>query len=570
MLQTDTKKFWRVINPRDDNTISLIDDAGNVIAPEKCASVLNDVFVSNFSSLTSVLPPITQCRNPSPMHPILIDPSGVECLINKLKLSSPPGCDTISPKFLKSTSVYSSIILTKIFQQSLDTGSIPAEWKIGKVIPLHKSGNKHSPSNYRPISLTSIPCKLLEHVLFSNLANYLESYSFFTHSQHGFRKSYSCETQLTSFTHHLHAILDRSSFADCIFLDFSKAFDKVPHNLLMHKLRHLNIDPQLLIWLESFLSCRSQYVSANNSDSPSRPVYSGVPQGSVLGPLLFLIYINDLPSCVSSNIHLFADDCVIFREITSNNDATILQSDLNAISAWCNTWQMELNITKCKAMRVTRRTNPPPAYHIANTPLDCVSSYKYLGVHISSDLTWNTHIAYLTSKANKSLGYLRRNFSRAPQSLKLILYKTLIRPKLEYAASVWDPSQHKLIDLVEKIQNNSTRFISSNYNRTASISLMKTNLELPPLALRRKIARLSLFHRIYHHPLLRHQLLSAPHYISSRIDHQQKVGIPSCRSSSFLHSFVPHTSDEWNHLPPDVVTIKDTNQFKEAIRDIFR
>lgn len=568
MLATDTKKFWRVINPRDDNVISLVDNAGDIIPSDQCASVLNDVFVSNFSSVTSVSPPLTHCHYSISMCPIIVDPCGVEHLINKLKLSSSPGCDAVSPKFLKSTSEYSAIILAKIFQQSLDTGSIPAEWKIGKVIPLHKTGSRQSPLNYRPISLTSIPCKLLEHILFSNLANFLESNSFFTHSQHGFRKTYSCETQLISFTHQLHAILDRSSLADCVFLDFSKAFDKVCHNLLMYKLHKLNLDPQLLTWLECFLSSRSQFVSANSVDSPSNVVSSGVPQGSVLGPLLFLIYINDLPSCITSHIHLFADDCVIFREVTSNHDTAILQSDLNAISSWCNTWRMELNISKCKSMRVSRRNNTLPAYHINNTPLDCVSSYKYLGVHVSSDLTWKTHIAHVISNTNRSLGYLRRNFSRAPQSLKLMLYKTLIRPKLEYAASVWDPSQSNLTYSVEMVQNNSTRFIFSNYNRTASITTMKSNLQLASLASRRKHLRLSLFHKIYHHPVLRNELLSAPHYISSRLDHQHKVGIPSCRSDSFLHSFIPRTSDDWNHLPATVASINDTNRFKQTLRDI--
>lgn len=253
VLVTDNKKFWRTINPRDNNIVRLTDTDGAAIPPEECAKTFNETFVRNFSFSENVCLPPLETFNYIDMFPIIIEASGVAKLIKTLKVSSAPGCD-ISPKFLHSTCAYSSIILTKIFQQSLDDGCLPADWTVGKVIPIHKSGNKNSPLNYRPISLTSISCKILEHVRFSHVVNFLQSNSFFTRSQHGFRKSYSCETQLVSFTHKLHAILDRSSSADCICLGFSKAFDKVCHKLLLHKLRQLNIEPKLLAWLEIFLT----------------------------------------------------------------------------------------------------------------------------------------------------------------------------------------------------------------------------------------------------------------------------------------------------------------------------
>lgn len=426
---------------------------------------------------------------------------------------------------------------------------------MGRVVPLHKGGSKHSPNNFRPIPLTSVPCKIFEHVIYSHLANFLDSNAFFSLYQHGFRKTFSCETQLLSFTHNLHSILDRGSQADCVFLDFSKAFDKVSHQLLLFKLSKLNIDLNVLQWIQHFLSHRSQFVSVNGSNSHLTPVNSGVPQGSVLGPLLFLIYINDLHAIISSSVCLFADDCVIYREISTDSDTALLQSDLISISNWCRTWLMEPNITKCKSMRVSRRNAVCPTYYLNSAPLESVHCYKYLGIHIASDLSWNIHIEHVINNANSMLGFLRRNFSSVPSSLKLLLYKSLLRSKLEYAASVWNPGLEYLVQSLEAVQNKSARFTLSNYHRTSSVTSIKLSLSLPTLALRRQYFRLSLFHKIYHNPAMRHNLLTPPYYIDRRLDHKNKVGVFPCNTNAFFYSFIPRTSVEWNHLPHDIATI---------------
>lgn len=229
---------------------------------------------------------------------------------------------------------------------------------------------------------------------------------------------------------------------------------------------------------------------------------------------------------------------------------------------------MELNPTKCKLMRVTRSPSTPAVYHLGNNPLESVPCYKYLGVHVTTNLTWNVHIAFVINNANRMLGYLRRNFSKAPSPLKLLLYKTLIRTKLEYAASIWDPFHANLIQSLEMVQNNSARFITSNYNRTASISSIKADLSLPSLASRRKVSRLCVFHKLYHHPSLHNEFMIRPHHISQRLDHPFKVGIPSCRTNFFSQSFMPRTSKEWNGLPNPTATIRDFNLFKNAIANI--
>lgn len=259
---------------------------------------------------------------------------------------------------------------------------------------------------------------------------------------------------------------------------------------------------------------------------------------------------------------------VIYREILTNADHLALQTDLDHITSWCDTWLMRLNVSKCKAMRVSRSISHdvPCDYTLNHSNLNHVSSYKYLGVYISNNFSWNTHVDYITNNANRTLGYLRRNFSLAPTDLKLLLYKTLVRPKLEYASSIWDPHTNCLIDSIEAIQNRSARFILSNFFRTASVTSMKANLHLPALSLQRKSSRLCLFHKIFHcNPALSNTLLQRPSYVSYRNDHQFKVGVPSARTNLYFDSFIPKTANEWNHLPVSVAAITDVTLFKTAV-----
>lgn len=233
---------------------------------------------------------------------------------------------------------------------------------------------------------------------------------------------------------------------------------------------------------QCFLTHRQRFATANDFTSDFHPVTSGVPQGTVLGPLLFLAYIDDLPNCVSSSIHLIADGCVLFREITISNDVPALQSDINAINSWCKTWHMTLNVNKCKFMPISSCHANLPTYHLDSSPLEFVESYKYLGVHITSNLSWQTHITFITNKANRMQGYLQFNFHSARTPIQLLFYKTIVRLQLEYASSILDPGVGILVTQLKMIQNNSARFIYSNYQRAASVSSMKFNLSLSSLA----------------------------------------------------------------------------------------
>lgn len=219
---------------------------------------------------------------------------------------------------------------------------------------------------------------------------------------------------------------------------------------------------------------RKQVTVVNDYTSPLSPVTSGVPQGSVLGPLLFLIFINDLPSRVTSCMRLFADDCIIYRKINDPTDHVTLQTDLNLICDWCNTWQMSLNLTKCQKISFSRKhTNSNFSYFLKNHLFSEVLTYKYLGVLLTANLSWSTHINAICAKASRSLGYLRRNLHASPFKIRQLAYKTFVLPQLEFTSSVWSPYQNYLVDKLEAVQNRAARFISKSYDFSSSITKIK-------------------------------------------------------------------------------------------------
>ena len=294
----------------------------------------------------------------------------------------------------------------------------------------------------------------------STISLLLTSENILADCQHGFRSQRSCETQLVQFYHDLVSNLDRAvgrghRQTDVIVMDFAKAFDKVAHKRLLYKLDFYGIRGSTHKWIDSWLSERSQKVVLDGRASDPVPVLSGVPQGSVLGPVLFLIFINDLPDNIRSSVRLFADDCVLYRNVKSPLDCQILQDDLNSLAKWEMDWQMKFNVSKCHSMRVTRLH---PSRHIDfnytlhQQTLEQVQSAKYLGLTITDDLDWGQHISEITCKATKTLGFLRSNLALAPRHTKEVAYKTLVRPQLEYAAPIWHPYHETQIEKVEKVQ----------------------------------------------------------------------------------------------------------------------
>ena len=245
---------------------------------------------------------------------------------------------------------------------------------------------------------------------------HFNNHSILVDAQHGFRPGRSCETQLILITaEDLTKSIDNREQVDAIVLDFSKAFDRVPHQRLLRKLHHCGVKGPLLSWTENFLTQRFQRVVVDGQSSDWVPVTSGGLQGTVLGPLLFLTYINDIPPGITSKKRLFADDCLIYRSISNITDSTELQKDLDRLHQWSVSWQMQFNVDKCHLMRFTRRRNiTDTQYQLGGSQLSSVTEYSYLGLTFSNDMSWQKHIDKVTSKANRMLGLLRRNLRIPP------------------------------------------------------------------------------------------------------------------------------------------------------------
>ena len=410
----------------------------------------------------------------------------------------------------------------------------------------------------------------MEHIITSHLVKHLDNNNILYDLQHGFREKRSCETQLVMLIEDLASNLQAGRQTDLILLDFSKAFDKVNHEKLLHKLHQYGVRGNNLNWIRGFLDGRTQTVVVDGDESTSVPVTSGVPQGSVLGPILFLAYINDLPDRVTSKVRLFADDTALYLSLNKHTQSTSLQQDLDHLQVWEREWDMEFNPSKCQVVRVSRARRPiPSVYHLHGQVLEVVDHAKYLGVDISASLKWNEHIDNICKKATRSLGFVKRNIRTHHPKVREAAYKTLVRPQLEYASSAWDPHSIDHTHKIEMIQRRAARWVLRDYSPLSSVSNMLDRLERQTLEHRRSCARLTLFYKIVHHlvavPLP--QYLVQPVRLSRR-SHPYGFRQLSTTKDYYKYSFFPLAVVQWNCLPVHVVQMTDLDSFKATISSL--
>ena len=408
---------------------------------------------------------------------------------------------------------------------------------------------------------------ILEHIVYSHIFAHLTHHNILCNQQHGFRQSRSCETQLILTVNDFAESLNNGEQTDVIFLDFSKAFDKVSHHLF-YKLYHYGIRGDILDWIKNFVSNRSQCVIVDGQQSNFSGVSSGVPQGTVLAPLLFLCFINDLPTRIASKIKLYADDVLLYATIHSQEDCHSLQKDLDTLDQWAINWKMSFNLQKCEFLRITNKKHPILAcYSLQNTTIKEVSYAKYLGVTIDQNLSWSEHIKQVTNKANRVKGFLQRNLNRCPLPIKSNCYKSLIKPILDYAAVIWAPHTQRDINVIENVQRRAARFVTNIYSRYASVTEMLSSLEWPTLSrCRNEQKAIMLFKIINHHVDINATDFLIPIFNDHNTrGHSMRFSQPMTRVDSYKFSFFPSAIKIWNSLLQYVIDSSKIEQFKHSL-----
>ena len=579
----DTKKFWRYIKAQQQD--------GNGVAPLRTGTSLHTDAASKAKALSNQFSSVftrdspetadTKLEGPSfPTLPDLkIDKNGVELLLRGLNPSKASGPDEIPARMLKMLSTEIAPVLAAIYNQSLDTGYLPEEWTSAWITPVFKKGARSDPANYRPVSLTSIACKLLEHCICTHIRGHLDYHGILTPANHGFRKKHSCETQLLLTTHDLLRLRDEGHQVDVAILDFSKAFDTVPHKRLLGKLEHYGVKGNVHRWIQNFLTGRRQAVVVDGVFSKQESVLSGVPQGTVLGPLLFLLHINDLPQSVDpeTRCRLFADDCLLYRKIESVEDQVVLQNDLRRLQLWAAQWGMRFNAAKCYIMSIHRGTSHRPyLYELCNTVLKSVADEKYLGVLISQDLTWQAHQDAVITKANQKLGFLRRNLRGCPEDLKKMAYISIVRSSMEYASIIWEPFRGKHVESLEAVQRKAARWIKSDYGMKSSVTGMLNSLNLDTLQERRRISRLAFLYKILKEPPHKDSVVVQPTDLDITLSPRPRrtpEGQPPkttpkldyayiASTDELLEHFVARTVGDWNQLLQSQTSADTVSTFK--------
>jgi hypothetical protein len=572
------KPFWKYVKQmrKDSVGVAPIKEKGTGTLrteSKQKAEAINQQFKSVFTK-SEYDGPLRLDGDKSPsIGDLHIEVEGVGKLLKNLSPNKASGPDAIPNRILKGIANEIAPFMTHLYDSSVQEGKLPSDWKTALVTPIYKKGSRHDPANYRPVSLTVVCCKVLEHIICRHMLNHLEQHGLLTDLQHGFRRGHSCETQLLITTHDILKAFDNKLQTDIIILDFSKAFDMVPHGRLLQKLEYMGMDGKLNKWLQSFLTHRTQQVVVDGEKSSAVTVDSGVPQGSVLGPLLFLCHINDLPNRVDilSQVCMFADDCLLYRQIKTQEDHVKLQEDLKGLEEWAKMWGMSFNPPKCYVMTVGRgKKVSNHIYSLCNYPIEQVQNNPYLGILLNQNMKWSPHINKITKKANGTLAFLRRNLKTCPRELKDTAYKALVRSLLDYSATIWDPYLKKDIKNLEAVQCRGARFVMGDHRRVSSVTEMLNTLNWQSLENCRREARLVMMYKVvqglvavpYENHIERHQG-------RTRAKNSLKLKLYAPKTETFRNSFFPRTIKDWNTLEEDIATAPSLETFKEGIHHIF-
>lgn len=564
--------------PQKETMPALLSPEGELLTtPSEKATLLNKFFLTQAGqSAGDGVPPQINSRAATAeerLEEFTVSVGEVREALLHLDVTKAAGDDGVPTRLLRLLSSELAPCVHHIFQRCLATGTLPTDWKLATVTPIYKNkGNSREPTNYRPISLLSVLSKTLERIVFRQLYSHAEE--FLPECQSGFRRADGTQNQLVRIIHSLAQNVDRGNYTMSCYFDLAKAFDRVWHQGLLAKLEHIGVSGSALRWLKNYLCGRQQRVRIGDTTSAYLPIPAGVPQGSVLGPLLFVIYTHDLPSAVTSQMvdcNLFADDTALTASSADQKEVgDELQKSVHQTSAWLTDWRLAVNVSKTTVLETTRRPSPSPtAICLNNIQLSRAHSHKHLGLMISDDLRWTAHIHYVLSKATPTLLLLRRLRSSLTRPALSLLYKLYVRPRIEYASCAWPVLPAHLTEKLERFQRKAGKIILRQplYEHSNHRELL-ADLGWETLHSRRLVCSAVLGHRLAtgNAPSHLSQVRFPERLPSYPFRHTEHFLLPTPNTLLFQNSPIYFAASVFNSLPKSSQTEKDLKKFKQAAK----
>jgi hypothetical protein len=570
----DVGKFYKYINNKivtKNGLTTLKNDRGEPVFKDcEKANLLNTFFSSVFTIDNDSTDHLRDSSDSCPkLHDIHFSCDKILKVLTKLKPKMSIGPDGFNSLFLKNIASSIAFPLMLIFNQSFCSGSLPSIWKHAIVTPVFKKGLASDVNNYRPISLTCISCKVMESIIKDKMLDYLMAHNRITKQQHGFLSKHSTCTQLIECVNDWTLALNTKHSVDVVYIDFSKAFDSVVHSKLVSKLKSFGIHGKLLAWIEAYLRNRTQAVKVGNALSGHASVLSGVPQGSVLGPLLFLIFINDIVDVFGDDLQvkLFADDVKIYVFLDNIASQCTLQIGLDKLFSWASLWQLKISIPKCAVLHLGY-INPGYTYSLGQFDLPNVKSVKDLGIKIDCDLKFSQHINDIVVRAHQRSALILRCFKTNDPHLLFRAFSTYVRPILEYCAPVWNPCYITYIKKIESVQRRFTRRLFRSDSVTYADRLKFLMAE--SLELRRLKADLLLMFKITN-KLIAIDGESFIFYNQNNTltrGHSKRLSKPYVRVNCRAHFFACRIINVWNSLPQQLVDSSSVAMFNSSLATI--